>query len=262
MHRATIYRWPCITRVITFRTVRTCNEENIDSENFTNNFETRWTNTTRADKWIEKFHEFCLLDKRRKNSSLRIRYLKKFQSWRNNFSSKKERRIILEIQTSISNAIKRRLKKFFHKEKKKRNKSTISLSQERLVFERFRKEWKWHWRYNRIITLYYDIRSPYRGACSPCLNGIFQGRSYQWSNIDKSRDSVPCGARLSSAARTDAYKFPSDVNCRFYVGCELWNRQCGQWTGKGIDRERKRGGSPTLRKSEEEFLEENHRSKI
>lgn len=103
---------------------RTCNEENIDSENFTNNFETRWTNTTRADKWIEKFHEFYLLDKRRKNSSLRIRYLKKFQSWRNNFSSKKERRIILEIQTSISNAIERRLKKFFH----------ISLSQERDSF--------------------------------------------------------------------------------------------------------------------------------
>lgn len=134
MHRATIYRWPCITRVITFRTVRTCNEENIDSENFTNNFETRWTNTTRADKWIEKFHEFCLLDKRRKNSSLCIRYLKKFQSWRNNFSSKKERRIILEIQTSISNAIERRLKKFFHKEKKKRNKSAISLSQKRDSF--------------------------------------------------------------------------------------------------------------------------------
>lgn len=134
MHRATIYRWPCITRVITFRTVRTCNEENIDSENFTNNFETRWTNTTRADKWIEKFHEFCLLDKRRKNSSLCIRYLKKFQSWRNNFSSKKERRIIFKIQTSISNAIERRLKKFFHKEKKKRNKSAISLSQERDSF--------------------------------------------------------------------------------------------------------------------------------
>lgn len=113
---------------------RTCNEENIDSENFTNNFETRWTNTTRADKWIEKFHEFYLLDKRRKNSSLRIRYLKKFQSWRNNFSSKKERRIILEIQTCISNAIERRLKKFFHKEKKKRNKSAISLSQERDSF--------------------------------------------------------------------------------------------------------------------------------
>lgn len=134
MHRATIYRWPCITRVITFRTVRTCNEENIDSENFTNNFETRWTNTTRADKWIEKFHEFYLLDKRRKNSNLCIRYLKKFQSGRNNFSSKKERRIILEIQTSISNAIERRLKKFFHKEKKKRNKSAISLSQERDSF--------------------------------------------------------------------------------------------------------------------------------
>lgn len=113
---------------------RTCNEENIDSENFTNNFETRWTNTTRADKWIEKFHEFYLLDKRRKNSNLCIRYLKKFQSWRNNFSSKKERRIILEIQTSISNAIERRLKKFFHKEKKKRNKSAISLSQERDSF--------------------------------------------------------------------------------------------------------------------------------
>lgn len=112
---------------------RTCNEENIDSENFTNNFETRWTNTTRADKWIEKFHEFCL-DKRRKNSSLCIRYLKKFQSWRNNFSSKKERRIIFKIQTSISNAIERRLKKFFHKEKKKRNKSAISLSQERDSF--------------------------------------------------------------------------------------------------------------------------------
>lgn len=158
---------------------------------------------------------------------------------------------------------RKEIKKIFSQRKEKtKQKCHFSLSRERLVFERFRKEWKWHWRYNRIITLYYDIRSPYRGACSPCLNGIFQGRSYQWSNIDKSRDSVPCGARLSSAARTDAYKFPSDVNCRFYVGCELWNRQCGQWTGKGIDRERKRGGSPTLRKSEEEFLEENHRSEI
>lgn len=250
MHRATIYRWPCITRVITFRTVRTCNEENIDSENFTNNFETRWTNTTRADEWIEKFHEFYLLDKRRKNSSLHIRYLKKFQSWR--------KKNYIQNTNVYFERNRKEIKKIFSQRKEKtKQKYHFSLERERLVFERFRKEWKWHWRYNRIITLYYDIHSPYRGACSPCLNGIFQGRSYQWSNIDKSRDSVPCGARLSSAARTDAYKFPSDVNCRFYVGCELWNRQCGQWTGKGIDRERKKGGSPTLRK-----FEENYRSKI
>lgn len=259
MHRATIYRWPCITRVITFRELVT---RKISTRRILPTILKRVERIQRVR--INESKSFTSFISSRKNSSLRIRYLKKFQSWRNNFSSKKERRIIFKIQTSISNAIERRLKKFFHKEKKKRNKSAISLSlsRERLVFERFRKEWKWHWRYNRIITLYYDIHSPYRGACSPCLNGIFQGRSYQWSNIDKSRDSVPCGARLSSAARTDAYKFPSDVNCRFYVGCELWNRQCGQWTGKGIDRERKRGGSPTLRKSEEEFLEENHRSKI
>lgn len=129
MHRATIYRWPCITRVITFRELVT---RKISTRRILPTILKRVERIQRVR--INESKSFTSFISSRKNSSLRIRYLKKFQSWRNNFSSKKERRIIFKIQTSISNAIERRLKKFFHKEKKKRNKSTISLSQERDSF--------------------------------------------------------------------------------------------------------------------------------
>lgn len=129
MHRATIYRWPCITRVITFRELVT---RKISTRRILPTILKRVERIQRVR--INESKSFTSFISSRKNSSLRIRYLKKFQSWRNNFSSKKERRIIFKIQTSISNAIERRLKKFFHKEKKKRNKSAISLSQERDSF--------------------------------------------------------------------------------------------------------------------------------
>lgn len=142
MYRATIYCWLCTTtRVISFRVVQTCNEGNIDSEG-EKFFDENSMNTRYGFILIE--NEFYLV--RKKKEKFESFYVTRYLN-----SLLKLSKILFEHST-FSFSSNWKVSKI-----RTGRESSISLAKRENDFVR---EWKWQWRYSRVITLYYTIYSP------------------------------------------------------------------------------------------------------